>query len=495
MKLTLDLNSVADYRKFLQIKSLPVYRFTGREAWFPDEYANRIGMKPRKRRRVVYQPHPMMFDYQAAIGGMGFEKGRFGVFAEPGRGKTFIFLHEAWHCLRVLPKSKCVLLVSPLMVIPQTLSECRRFYGGDLEIEHVHPRNIQAWLNGDRKHRVGITNYESFKADLTPGDLGALIPDEFSIAKSAYGKYGRNTIRLGRGIDRKQSHTGTPAPNDRIEYGSQAVFLDQFPTINAFLARYFVNKGQTQERWVLKPHAIEPFYRSLSHWAFFLSDPAVYGWKDNAEPLPPIHVHFHHVPLTREQEALTMKVSGQLIPTHTGGIAKRSSWGQIAKGWYRGKSVATNKPAEIVRLVDGWKDTESTIIWCIYNQEQDILAKVFPDAANITGVTPLGERLELIEDFKAGRRRVLISKAAILGFGLNLQVATRQVFSGLQDSYEKFFQAVKRSNRTGSTLPLNVHIPLTDIEEPMVETVMKKARMVQADTEMQERIFRKVVVL
>jgi hypothetical protein len=65
------------------------------------------------------------------------------------------------------------------------------------------------------------------------------------------------------------------------------------------------------------------------------------------------------------------------------------------------------------------------------------------------------------------------------------------VFSGLQDSYEKFYQAVKRANRIGSTRPLNVHIPVTDIELPMIETVLSKARRVQEDTETQERIFKK----
>jgi hypothetical protein len=78
----------------------------------------------------------------------------------------------------------------------------------------------------------------------------------------------------------------------------------------------------------------------------------------------------------------------------------------------------------------------------------------------------------------------------VLGFGLNLQVATRQVFSGLQDSFESYYQAVKRSNRIGSTVPLNVHIPVTELERPMVDTVLRKAKQVQSDTEEQERIFK-----
>jgi SNF2 family DNA or RNA helicase len=85
---------------------------------------------------------------------------------------------------------------------------------------------------------------------------------------------------------------------------------------------------------------------------------------------------------------------------------------------------------------------------------------------------------------------VLISKPRILGFGLNLQVATRQIFSGLQDSYEEYYQAVKRSNRIGSTQPLDVYIPVTDIERPMIETVLRKAKMVEHDTQEQERIFK-----
>jgi SNF2 family DNA or RNA helicase len=74
---------------------------------------------------------------------------------------------------------------------------------------------------------------------------------------------------------------------------------------------------------------------------------------------------------------------------------------------------------------------------------------------------------------------------------LNLQIATRHVFSGLQDSYEEYWQCIKRSNRIGSDRELNVHIPVTELEEPMIANVLRKARRVQQDTEEQERIFRK----
>jgi hypothetical protein len=347
---------------------------------------------------------------------------------------------------------------------------------------------LGAWLKSG-KGRIGITNYEALREQVEPGRLGALILDESSMLKSHYGKFGQECIRLGRGLEWKLALTGTPAPNDRIEYANHAVFLDHFPTVNSFLAKYFVNRGQTDNRWELKPHALGPFYLALSHWCIFLEHPATYGWRDNCDAIPPIHVHIEHVDMTAEQEAITRSHTGGLFATNIGGITSRSVLGRLAKGSYQGNAIATRKFDYIVERVASWPD-ESTIIWCMYNDEQDAVAARFPDAANISGDTPFEQRAELIGRFLRGETRVLISKPKILGFGLNLQVATRQVFSGLADSYEAYWQAVKRSNRIGSSRPLNVHIPVTEIERPMIETVLRKASRVQQDAEEQERIFK-----
>jgi superfamily II DNA or RNA helicase len=288
---------------------------------------------------------------------------------------------------------------------------------------------------------------------------------------------------MGAGIPWKLALTGTPAPNDRIEYANHAVFLDAFPNVNAFLARFFINRGQTMERWELKPHALRPFYRALSHWCIFLTDPSTYGWKDNVHSIPPIHVCIEDVRLSEEQERQVQQTTGQLFVTELGGITTRAKLSRMAK------CESSTKPQYIADMVREWP-TESTIIWCRYNDEQRAIESVLPEAASIDGNTPLEERQRIVDDFKAGRVRVLITKPKILGFGLNLQVCARQVFSGLQDSYEEYYQAVKRSNRIGSTKPLMVHIPVSDVERPMVENVLRKARRVEADTREQEAMFR-----
>lgn len=481
----LNPSSVADYRTFLRAKSLPVYRIRGREVWVPDEYAARLGVDAATTAHVEPDLHPDLFDYQRDIAKLAIKKKRFAVFADCGLGKTLIMAEFARHVRRVLPEKR-FLVISPLMVVDQTRDEWQRFYGE--QPERIASKDLAKWLTS-AAGGLGITNYEALKNDVPQGNLGGMALDESSLLKSHYGKFGQECIRLGAGLEWKLAGTGTPAPNDRIEYGNHAVFLDQFPTVNAFLARYFVNRGQTQERWELRPHALKPFYRSLSHWCIFLSNPAVYGWQDNCGTLPPINLHIHDVELTDEQSRLVRNETGQLIVTNLGGIVSRSKLARIAKGKSGDGTIETHKPEFIRGLVESFGD-RSSIIWCKYNDEQDQLAAMFPDAANIDGDTPHETRLQLIEDYKAGRRRVLLSKPKILGFGLNLQRTTRMVFSTLQDSYEEYYQAIKRANRYGSTEPLEVHVPVTEVERPMVENVLRKADRVQEDTAVQERLFR-----
>lgn len=486
MQITFNTRSMDDYRRFIALRQIPTYSWRGETAIVPDEYAHLIGTKRRKPKQRKYTPHPSAFDYQRDIAALAIRKQKFAVFADCGLGKTLILLEFARHAAHATGKR--VLIVSPLMVIPQTIAEAKRFYGDEFAIDPIPAARLQEWVSGNDGAQIGVTNYEAIREGLTQGRLGALVLDESSMLKSHYGKWGTRLIKLGRGLEWKLACTGTPAPNDRIEYANHAVFLDHFRTTNEFLARYFINRGETANRWELKPHALRPFYRDLSHWCIFLTNPAVYGWKDNCETIPPIHIHIDHVPLTAEQRKCVQDLTGSLIVKNVGGIGVRGKLAQIAKGRFRGQDVETNKPGFIRDMIRSWPD-ESTLIWCRYNAEQETMDQTFHDALSIRGETEYEERCRIVDAFKGGNCKILISKPKILGFGLNLQIATRQVFSGLQDSYEEFYQAVKRSNRVGSTRPLNVHIPVTEIEEPMVQTVLDKAHRVEQDTEEQEQLF------
>jgi len=491
MAQVVDFNtrSIADYKRFLTLKRVPSYSWKGLQAIVPDEYASLIGDTQNAIVNCEYSPSNHCFDYQRDIAATAIRKRKYAVFADCGMGKTIIQFEVLKHILNAELDGK-VLLVAPLMVVRQTVSELAKWYGREIGVDVLRSHeHVQSWCESNDGERVGITNYESFRDDVRPGNLIGLFLDESSMLKSHYGKWGLRLIKLGRGLRWKLAMTGTPAPNDRIEYANHAVFLDHCRTTNEFLARYFINRGQTQNRWEIKPHALGPFYRDLSHWCIFLSDPSVYGWSDNCHALPPIHVHREHVELTDEQRKAVQDLTGTLMVSSVGGIGQRSKLQQIAKGKWKKAPIPTRKPEHIANSIDSWKG-ESSIVWCHYNDEQDLMERTLPQAGSITGSTPYQKRCEIIDAFQSGEITELISKPSILGFGLNLQVATRQVFNGLTDSYEDYYQAVKRSNRIGSTKPLNVHLPATEIEEPMIANVLRKADRVESDTREQERMFR-----
>lgn len=486
MQVLFNTKSIESYRKFLAVKRLPAFSIHGRVADVPDQYADRLGgVAPELG--CSYKPEKFLFDYQRDITAMAVAKRKFAVFADCGLGKSLILLSYARHVIETIG-DKQVLIITPPMVVRQLADEASRFWGSDLPVDVVRANKLDEWMAGSG--RIGITNYEALKSSTKQSNLGALILDESGILKSHYGTYAAICVDLGRGLDWKLCLTGTPAPNDRIEYAMHSVFLDRFPTVNAFLATYFINRGQTQERWALKPHALRPFYRSLSDWCIFLTDPSVYGWVDNCGTIPPINVHIEHVPMTDDQRNWIYEHLGSLVATRAGGIKTRGAYGQVAKGYWKGKNFDSNKPKFIQDMLARWPD-ESTLIWCLYDNEQDSVHAAC-GGESLCGKTPLRERLEAIDRFKMRESSVLISKPKILGFGLNLQVATRQIFSGLQDSYESYYQCVKRSNRIGSTKPLNVHIPVTELEEPMIETVLAKAHRVEQDSKEQEAMFKEL---
>jgi len=254
MNIILNPSSIEDYHKFLRIKQMPTYRISGREAFVPDEYVGLLSGAQTAIATGEYQPWPGLFDYQRDIAKLAIRKRKFCVFADPGLGKTFIMGECVRHATPLLG-GKRSLIVSPLMVVGQTLDEFQRFYGDALQVVQVRANELQAWLDGALPGDIAITNFEAITEDLRPGLLGALLIDESSMMKSHYGKWGTKLIELGKGLEWKFCFTGTPAPNDRIEYGNHAVFMDAFPNVNSFLARYFVNRGQTNERWELRPHA------------------------------------------------------------------------------------------------------------------------------------------------------------------------------------------------------------------------------------------------
>jgi hypothetical protein len=77
--------------------------------------------------------------------------------------------------------------------------------------------------------------------------------------------------------------------------------------------------------------------------------------------------------------------------------------------------------------------------------------------------------------FAHGEARVIVSKPSIMGYGLNLQhVCRRMVFASIDDSFESYYQAVRRCYRFGQNRRVLAHIITADTEGAVKANIARK---------------------
>ena len=494
------------YGLFLKTKKLPESQITydwERDAYkltTPARFAGMLGASVAAAVREALEISGFLFDYQRFIVRTALEARRYAIYADCGLGKTLMFLEWARHV--IAGTGGRVLIISPLQVIEQTRDESARFYGEGLPVERIETRAaLVEWLKRPGPG-LGITNYEKMVDGLMPElrYLAGLVLDESSILKSGGGVTKWNLIKSSKGIEYKLSCTATPAPNDIMEYASQAGFLEKLRTEGEILWTFFTR--DKKGNWRIKPHAREGFYRFMASWSIFLRNPAHYGWEDNLSKIPAPEFHEYRLPPTDEQMGMA---SGMFHETGAGllgdralGITQRTKLSQIAKGFiYEGKKargIPSPKPEFIGDLIRREiADGRQVLVWTVFDEEARLIADRLAGVnfAVLDGSVKEKARRPILERFRRGELDVLVSKASMLGFGMNFQCCSSMIFSGWDDSYERFYQAVKRAIRYGQTQSVRVHLPfISELEGVILENVLRKKGNFEADAEEQERYYK-----
>lgn len=390
------------------------------------------------------QIHPSLFDFQRDLVRWSLAKGRAALFCTTGMGKTRMQLE--WARLTGVP----TLIVAPLAVAQQTVREA-----ADLGIALTYARTQSD------AGAMTITNYEMvdrFDADA----FGAVVLDESSILKAHDGKTRTRLIEQFSRTPYRLCCTATPAPNDTAEMANHAEFLGILSRVE-MLAMFFVHDDSG---WRLKGHAREPFYRWLASWGMSLQRPSDIGYDDGAYQLPPLSIE----PVILPSEYVP---PGQLFATTLKGITDRAN--------VRKSTVAerTQSAADLINA----DPAEPWIAWCGLNDEAAALARLIPDAVNVDGAMSADAKADALWRFASGEIRVLITKPSIAGFGMNFQHCARMVFVGMGDSYEQYFQAIRRCYRFGQARPVTAHIVLTEPEEAIYANVLRKEREATAMAE------------
>ncbi len=378
----------------------------------------------------------MLFPWQAAIVRWALRKGRAAIFADCGLGKSF--MQTAWaDALGVR-----VLLLAPLCVAEQTITEAAR-----LGITIKYAKN-----QAEATERLTITNYERFE-DFDMSTFQGVVADESSILKAYDGKTKQRLIDGCKHVKYRLCCTATPSPNDIAELANHAEFLGLI-TRQEFLATWFVHD---ESGWRMKRHAVTPFYRWLASWAVALRSPKDIGYDETGFTLPPLHVHDHVLEVDGP-------VAGSLFPE----MGVKGLSGRLTAR----RASMQDRIGTVTKLTTD--NAEQWIAWCGLNEESNALAESIDGAVNVAGNDSYGAKVHAVQAFIRGDIRVLVSKPKILGFGMNFQHCANMAFVGLSDSYEAYYQCVRRSWRYGQKRPVHAHVVFSEAEKVIVENVRRK---------------------
>jgi hypothetical protein len=114
-----------------------------------------------------------------------------------------------------------------------------------------------------------------------------------------------------------------------------------------------------------------------------------------------------------------------------------------------------------------------------------MLSKKCIDSVEVKGSDEPEYKAQASIDFADKKIHCLVSKPSIFGFGSNFQSCHNMIFCGLSDSYERFYQAVRRCWRFGQTEEVNVYIILSEKEVNILNNIERKqAQMDEMQKEM-----------
>lgn len=407
--------------------------------------------------------NPHAFDYQKDIISWACKKGKCAILTGCGTGKTVMLLE--W-CKAVHKHTgKPVLIVSPLSVVNQTSREAIKF--GICSVNICRKQNDV--ING-----VNITNYEMIE-HFEPSVFSGVCLDESSILKSFTGKYQILLTDMFCKTPYRLLCTATIAPNDYTEIGTSCEFLG-IMSRTEMLATYFIHDSGDTSKWRLKKAGVNKFWEWFATWAIYFNSPKDLGYEGEGYDLPPLNIKKILTESEPEEGSLFVQLAETLDERRTARKESMEDRSDIAADLANG------------HVWDQW------LVWCDYNDESAILKQKIDHCVEVKGSDSPEYKAQASLDFADGKIHALVSKAAIFGFGSNFQSCHKMIFCGLSDSYERFYQAVRRCWRFGQKSPVDVYIILSEKEMNVLDNITRKQKQMDEMQRQMTALMREVTL-
>ena len=402
-----------NYQEFIENKRQSVNYYGFEPIWYPDN----------------------LFDFQKYIVEKAVKKGRVGIFADTGLGKTRISLTIANNIIK--KTNKRVLILTPLAVAFQFLDEAEKIGIDDIEYSK----------DGKFTKKIVLCNYERLKF-FNENDFECVIIDESSILKGFNGQFKNQIIYFMRKVPFRFLTTATPSPNDYIELGNSSEALGELGYMD-MLKKFFKNNQNDidsnnrniGEQWYLRPHAETAFFEWVNSWSIMVKKPSDLGFSDERYKLPELITNINIV--ENNSKILANGQTCLFTPQAKTMTEVRNEQKQTEK-------IRAEKAVELAQ-------NKTSVYWVNTNNESDLINKMDNECVEIIGSQSIEKKEEILKAFAKGEIKRIVTKAKITGMGLNWQHCNHCVFFPTW-SYEQYYQAIRRFWRFGQTKPVTVDL-------------------------------------
>jgi len=393
------------------------------------------------------------FDFQQHIITKSLEKGRIGVFADTGLGKTLIQLSIAENVIRKTNKN--VLILTPLAVAFQFLDES----------ESIEIDDIEHSKDGKFSKKIVVCNYERlhlFNSD----DFECVILDESSILKNFDGAIKNQITSFVKKIPYRFLSTATPSPNDFIELGTSSEALGYMGYMDMLTKFFKSNQNSIDssnrnigEKFYLKPHAEKDFFAWVNQWSIMIKKPSDLGFSDDGYDLPSLIKNYHSV---QNQSMINIDGQIQLLTP-------------VAKSMTEVRHEQQQTINQRCELAAQLTENKTSVYWCNFNEESALLKELDRDAIEIIGSMSIDKKEDILINFAKGNINRIITKAKMTSMGLNWQHCNHSVFFPTW-SYEQYYQAIRRFWRFGQKNDVTIDIVSSDGQARVLEALEQKTQ-------------------
>jgi SNF2 family DNA or RNA helicase len=429
-----------------------------------------------------------------------------GLFLEMGLGKTVISLTAAERLIYHEFEVSRVLVIAPLKVAEDTWSrESEKWdHLQDLKIVRILGNLDKRLAAAKDDADIYVINRENvvWLAEMYPGKYwkwDMVIIDELSSFKSSSTMRFKAMRSVRPYIDRIVGLTGTPNPNGYMDLWAQIFLLDQGKrlerTIGGYRQKYFRpgrGNGHITYEWLLLPGADKAIQEKISDIAVSMKAEDYLKLPDRIEneilvTLPPDTLKRYR---ELEKEHLLELQDPDATITAANAAAVMNKLLQLTGGAvYDDEGGFKVFHDEKIKALKDIIDTAGgpVLVFYGYRHERDRLQK------DLTKLKPRELQKEKdIDDWNAGKVKVLIAHPASVGYGLNLQAGGHViVWYSIPWSLELYQQANARLHRQGQTETVVInHLVAVGTVDKQVMAALKKKDMSQSAlmTALKERI-------